>query len=117
MRISRTSLCLIVAGLLTYACSATGGATPESAAMEAKQAQSFTQNDYEVAIAAAKAAQKKAASVDGEWRDTDNIIEDSEEAAKKGDFNKATKLANKAKMQGEMAYKQTIDQENAGPRF
>ena len=85
--------------------------------MAAKQAQSFTKQEYESALAAAKLTQKKAASVDGEWRDTANIMKKSEEAATKGDFAKATRLANQAKIQGEMVYRQTIDQKTAGPRF
>ncbi len=117
MKLSGISVTLVVAGLLTYACSATSGPKPESGAMASKQAQTYTQRDYEAALNAAKAAQKKAASVDGEWRDTASIIKKSEDAAKKGDFVKATKLANQAKLQGEMGYKQTIDQEKAGPRF
>lgn len=117
MKLSKFSVTIIVAGLLICACSATSAPKPESGAMVSKQAQTYTQQDYEAALKAAKAAQEKAASVDGEWRDTASIIKKSEDAAKKGDFVKATKLANQAKLQGEMGYKQTIDQEKASPRF
>jgi hypothetical protein len=110
MKLSKISVTIIIAGLLTYACSATSSPKPETETMAAKQ-------DYESALAAAKSAQKKAASADGEWRDTASIVKKSEEAAEKGDFAEATKLADQAKLQGEMGYKQSIDQKSAGPRF
>jgi osmotically-inducible protein OsmY len=62
------------------------------------------------AIAAAKAAQKKAASVKGEWRDTGKIIKKAEAAAKKGDYEGAVKLAAKAQDQGELGYAQAVSQ-------
>lgn len=63
------------------------------------------------AIAAATAAAKKANSVGGEWRDTGKFIKQAKGAVKKNDFAKATKLANKAREQGEMGYKQAMSQQ------
>ncbi len=58
------------------------------------------------AIAAAKAANKKAKSVGFEWRDTGKMIKKAEKALKEGDDAKAIKLANKAKKQAESAVAQ-----------
>ncbi|GMR08386.1 MAG: hypothetical protein BMS9Abin26_1391 [Gammaproteobacteria bacterium] len=60
------------------------------------------------AIKAASAAKKKAASVGGEWRNTGKFIKKAKKAAKKGHFKKAIKLANKAKREGELGYKQAM---------
>ncbi len=68
------------------------------------------------AIAAAVEALDKARSVEGEWRDArKKILKKAKAAASKGDYKKAIKLANMAKFQGEMGYKQAMDQKNAGP--
>lgn len=72
---------------------------------------------YMKAFAQAKMWQKKAASVGSEWRDIGKFLKQAEEAAKKGDYETAVKLAEKARLQGEMGYKQALDQKNAGPRF
>ena len=63
------------------------------------------------AIVAAENAQKKAASVDGEWRDTGKIINQAKAAQAEGDFAQAVKLANKAERQGELGYEQAVSQE------
>ncbi|WP_428609909.1 hypothetical protein [Sedimenticola sp.] len=62
------------------------------------------------AIAKAEAARKKAASVDGEWRDTGKFIKQAQEAAKAGDFAKAVKLAKKAESEGRLGYEQQMSQ-------
>jgi uncharacterized protein YabN with tetrapyrrole methylase and pyrophosphatase domain len=72
---------------------------------------------YMKAFSEAKMWQKKAASVGGEWRDIGKFLKQAEEAAKKGDYETAIKLAEKARFQGEMGYKQALDQKDAGPRF
>lgn len=64
------------------------------------------------AISAADDARKKAASVDGEWRDTGKLIKKAKQAASKGDFNKAVKLANKAQRQGKHGYEQAVAQKD-----
>ncbi len=72
---------------------------------------------YMKTFAEAKMWQKKAASVGGEWRDIGKFLKRAEEAAKKGDFETAVKLAEKARFQGKMGYKQALEQKDAGPRF
>jgi hypothetical protein len=69
-----------------------------------------TAND---AIAAAEAARKKAASVNGEWRDTSKLIGEAQALANSGDFAGATALARKAQRQGEMGYEQAIREKGA----
>ncbi len=59
-----------------------------------------------VAIANAEAAIKKAKSLHWIWRDTEKFLKKAKKAAKKGDEKKAIKLANKARVQAELAVKQ-----------
>jgi hypothetical protein len=66
----------------------------------------------ESAIADAESYRKKAASVDGEWRDTADFIKQAQEALKAGDADKATKLANFAKRQGHYGYEQAVSQKD-----
>lgn len=76
-----------------------------------------TEADYQQAVADAKISLKKAHNAANEWRDTGKIIKESEKAAKSGDFTTATRLANKAKQQGELALLQAHEQMNAAPRY
>ncbi len=69
---------------------------------------------FKQAIEKAEAAEKKAGSVKGEWRDTGKIIKKAKAAAKKGDYGKAIKLANTAYRQGELGYQQAVEQKDAG---
>lgn len=73
------------------------------------------QVQYETVLAEAKAALKKAASVNGVWRDTGKLIEDAEKAAQSGDYAKAIKLAEAGKNQGELGYQQAQAQKEATP--
>jgi hypothetical protein len=68
----------------------------------------------EQAIADAEAARKKAASVGGEWRDTAKMIKEAQDLVKSGEYDKAIKLANSAKRQGELGYAQSLAEKNAG---
>jgi len=63
-------------------------------------------NSAEAAIAAAKAANKKAKGVGYEWRDTGKMIKKAEKAMEAGDEAGAIKIANKAKKQAEDAVTQ-----------
>ncbi|MBG7602193.1 MAG: SoxXA-binding protein [Gammaproteobacteria bacterium] len=65
----------------------------------------------ESAIAAAESARKKAASIDGEWRDTGKMIKKAQAALKAGDSAKAIKLAKKAENQGKLGYEQAQAQQ------
>ena len=58
------------------------------------------------AIAAAKKANKDAKAVGYEWRDTAKIIKKAEKALEAEDYDKAIKLANKARRQAENAIAQ-----------
>jgi hypothetical protein len=71
--------------------------------------------EAETAIDQAVAATKKAGSVDGEWRDTGKIIKKAKAAMEKGDMEKAIKLANTAKFQGETGYAQAVAQKDVKP--
>ena len=97
MQIKTKLSILILAGALATGCT-TLAANERTAA------------DAEAAIAAAKAAQKKAGSVAGEWRDTGKMIKQAEAAVKAGDFAKAVKTAGKAQHQGEVGYEQAVSQ-------
>ncbi len=67
----------------------------------------------EQAIADAEAARKKAASVGGEWRDTGKMIKEAQDLVKTGEYDKAIKLANQARRQGELGYEQAVAEKNA----
>ena len=75
-----------------------------------------TQEDYNAAVADAKKSLKTANEAKYEWRDSGKILDKADKAAKAGDFPTATKLANQAKHQGDLALAQSKIQENAGPR-
>lgn len=82
--------------------------TKEAAAPGADQAA------YEAALANAKAEQKKAAAMGGEWRDTGTMIKNAESAAAAGDYAKAKKLADQAAAQGRIGQQQAAEQANVG---
>lgn len=73
-----------------------------------------TQAQAKQAIADATAARKKAGSAGGEWRDVGKMLRAAKRAAKKGDHDKAVKLANEAKFQSEAGYTQAMSQKGAG---
>ena len=62
---------------------------------------------YEAAVAARKAA----AEVGYEWRDMKTLLRQARKLAKKGKFEKAITLANRAKRQGELGVMQAEEQE------
>ncbi len=72
---------------------------------------SADEKSFNATYEAAEAARKKAASMSYEWRDTAKILKQAKAAADKGDYKTAEKLANKAKLQGEMAVAQAKEQE------
>lgn len=63
------------------------------------------------AIQAAMDAWNKAKSVSGEWRDTAGMIRDAKKLADEGKEQEAIDLANTARMQGEMGYRQAVEQQ------
>ena len=93
---------LILSALL---CAGFGAATAETVSAKAAEAKA--------AIDAAETARKKAAAVEGEWRDTGKMIKKAQSALKSGEFDKAIKLANEAKAQGELGHEQAVSQKSA----
>lgn len=72
----------------------------------------------DAAIAAARAAQKAAAAVGGEWRDTGKIIKKAEQAVTEGNFGSAVKLAKQAGEQGRLGKAQALGQVGVGnPKY
>ena len=101
-----TTRLMMVAVLCAGALMITAAGTP-MAADDAEKA------NYEKTLAAAKAAQKKAASVNGEWRDVGSFIKDGEKAAESGDYKTALKMVKRARVQSELGYEQAMEQKNA----
>jgi hypothetical protein len=66
---------------------------------------------YERLRREAREWQRRAASVDGEWRDVEPLLSRAEEAAAAGDFERAAALAEFALFQAEMGYRQMKAQE------
>ena len=64
------------------------------------------ETDVQQAIAAAKAAQKKADALQGAWVSTDKLIAQAEKASAAGDGGTALELAKKAQKEAELAYVQ-----------
>ena len=85
-----------------------GGMTVAGTALAADK------SSAEAAIAAAKAAQKAAGAVDGEWRDTGKMIEKAEKAAADGNYGEAEKVAKKAEAQGNLGKEQALSQKGVG---
>ena len=59
------------------------------------------------AIASAEKANKKAKSLYYEWRDTGKFIKKAKKASKKGNYDNAVRLANKAERQAKHAVEQS----------
>ncbi len=95
----------------TFAAGQETGGSPQGGSTEAASA---PQAEAEQAIVDADAARKKAASVGGEWRDTGKMIKEAQDLVKSGEYDKAIKLANKAKRQGELGYEQALAEKDAG---
>ena len=72
-----------------------------------------TKEGFEDALKAGEAARKAAAKVGHEWRDTKKFLKQAKKAAESGDYAKATRLANKAREQGELGVKQAAEQKMA----
>lgn len=94
---------LCLSAILLSGCASTGGGEPAS--LESYQK---AHNEANIAI-------KAAVMANNVWRDSRKILNKAEKAAKSGDYETATKLALKAKRQGELAVLQAEQQKNAGP--
>jgi len=69
------------------------------------------------AISHARAAQRQAAAVGYEWRDTGQLIDDARKAAKNSQFARAIALAQQAERQSQAALDQFIEQKNAAHNY
>ena len=87
-------------------------AAEKQAAQTAKPAMTKELKAAQAAIDSADASRKKAASVEGEWRDTGKIINQAKAALTEGDTKKAIKLANFAERQGNYGYEQAMSQKD-----
>ncbi|MCB1864149.1 MAG: hypothetical protein KDG50_01865 [Chromatiales bacterium] len=79
-----------------------------------------TKAGYEAAKASAETAQKAASTAGGEWRDISKFLKEADEAAAKGDFDSAVKLANKAQKQAELGKAQADSEsvrDNSRPSY
>ncbi len=82
-----------------------------AALLLAGPASGASMEEFEQAFAAAEQARKKAASVDGEWRDVGKFLKQARKAAEAGDMDKAMKLIAKAQSQSEAGYQQAVEQQ------
>lgn len=89
----------------------------EAAQTKVAAAEPQVNSEYLEAHRAAKASLKAASQAGYQWRDSGKILKKAEQAAKKGNYDKAIKLANQAQAQGQLAVAQSKEQVNAGPRF
>jgi hypothetical protein len=67
------------------------------------------QNASEI-LSQAKEKFNQAVSLEGGWTSTDKLIKQAEAALKKGEKQKAVKLALKAKREAELSYRQAAEQ-------
>ncbi len=99
---------IALSALIITGCASSGGSSASSS--EAESA-------YQQAMSEAKKALNDAHKANNVWRDSGKMLKKADEAAKTGDFETATKLALKAKRQGELAVLQAESQKNAGPNL
>lgn len=78
---------------------------------------SHTKNDAVGAITAAEHQYTRAKKKNFAWRDTGKIIKKAKAALKKGEFDKAVKLANQAKAQSTHALDQAMAANSEKPRY
>ena len=78
---------------------------------------SCTEETPQNVIQQAKQAQKKAISVQGEWRDVGKLIRQAEKALTSGDNDKAMTLASQAKHQADLGYQQAQKPADVNPQF
>ena len=68
---------------------------------------------FKAAYSAAAAARKAVAKAGYEWRDTKKFLRQARKLAKKGEYEKAVELANRAGRQSELGLIQAEEQESA----
>jgi len=82
---------------------------------ESTAAATGNQAEYEELYNKVMAEYKKLDSEGGAWRDTGEMLEKSQEAAKKNDYAEAMKLAKQADAQTQLATQQFDGQKNVRP--
>jgi predicted transcriptional regulator len=113
MKFSTKLLGIVAVSVIMVAC----GSNPVTETMKSVKSVGKMDSSVGAAIKAAKAAKKKSAAADAEWRDMGKYIKKAEKLAKSGKNAEALKLANKVVKQGELGLAQAAAQANAGPNF
>jgi hypothetical protein len=108
----KLTILLAVSTLTLGGCAWFGGSSASSAASAGGAA---TKESVTAAIAAAETAVKKANSVGGEWRDTENLIKDAKAALGKGELDSAMKLAKTAEEEAKLGALQAAENKDAKP--
>jgi hypothetical protein len=94
----------LAAALLLCACASSGKVGEQKGA-----------DDFPTLMMEAKAAIKKSAEAGHEWRDATKYLAQAKAAHDIGDNARAITLIKRAKRQGELAYQQAQQQQDAGP--
>ncbi|VAW56608.1 hypothetical protein MNBD_GAMMA07-812 [hydrothermal vent metagenome] len=113
MKHAKIYAAVVLASVLLAGCASYSDS--DNAATASTSSSSATKETYNAAVADAKKAINTAKRANYVWRDSGKILKKAAKAAGKGDYKAATKLANKAKRQGEMALAQSKSQASAGP--
>jgi hypothetical protein len=113
MKIARTVVCVssaLVLGLAAGCASTSPEEKVTAAQTQSAPAQRELSGVAAKAIEDARAAVKKAESVNGLWRDPESLIKQAEAALAQGNEATAIKLAQKAKKEAELGYQQAMDE-------
>jgi chitodextrinase len=71
-----------------------------------------TAADVDSVIKKAEVARQRVAAVNGEWRDTEKLIQQAKSEVQEGKLTNALTLANQAYHQGELSYQQAMKQKD-----
>ena len=96
-----------------FAASVAAAALAAGALLLAPHALASDEAEFKATYKAAVAARKTAASAGFEWRDTKKMLRQARKLAKKGEYAKAAKLADRARRQSELGLIQAKEQESA----
>ena len=116
-RSRRLSLCLIAGSLAAAGCTLVEQpivrpqATYDRSVIPKELPPVADAATYRQMLSSARKWQRKAQSVNGEWRDVESLLDQAERAASAGDYRNAIELAEFARFQAEMGYRQMRAQE------
>ena len=85
----------------------------ETASKAAADVQADEKAAFEAAYEAGEAARKAARKLGFEWRDTKRMLRRAKKLAEQGEYEKAIRLANRARRQGELGVLQAKEQAEA----